>query len=109
MVKRIKSVLFICIGVLSIILSIISFNAATGGYENEEYYGGDAYTGIQHASAQTANNIRVMSEITKNGFASVLFIAGSTLIVIGIPIDEITRKEDTVYIEKYNYSDLPEL
>ena len=33
-----------------------------GDYESNKYYGGDAYTGMQQASAQTANNVLAMEE-----------------------------------------------
>lgn len=33
-----------------------------GDYEGNKYYGGDAYTGMQQASAQAANNVLAMEE-----------------------------------------------
>lgn len=34
----------------------------TGDYESNKYYGGDAYSGMQQASAQAANNVLAMEE-----------------------------------------------
>jgi len=34
----------------------------SGSYERDYYYGGDAYTGIQQAAAQAANNVLAMEE-----------------------------------------------
>ena len=34
----------------------------TGSYEWDKYYGGDAYSGIQQAAAQTANNVLALED-----------------------------------------------
>ena len=52
------------------------FGKDVGYYEASSAYGGDAYTGIQNAAAQTANNVKALSEITKNGFAFFLIAVG---------------------------------
>lgn len=80
-----KNVLFILIGILSIGLSISCFKADTGDFVRKESYGGDAYTGIQHAAAETGQNVRALAKITSKGFGSVLLISGMTLIVLGLP------------------------
>lgn len=39
------------------------------GYRGEEHtYGGDAYTGMQNASAQSATNVYHLNNIVKDGF-----------------------------------------
>ena len=63
-------------GILSVIFGIIMFGKDVGYYEVSSSYGGDAYTGIQNAAAQTANNVKALSEITKNGFAFFLIAVG---------------------------------
>lgn len=63
-------------GILSIIFGIIMFSKDIGYYEASYSYGGDAYTGIQNAAAQTANNVKALSEITKNGFGFFLIAVG---------------------------------
>ncbi|MBP3414913.1 MAG: hypothetical protein J6L81_06945 [Clostridia bacterium] len=40
-------------------MASVGYTAQT---EANEYYGGDAYTGIQHASAQTANNVVAVND-----------------------------------------------
>lgn len=70
---------------MSIGLSISCFNADTGDYVSRESYGGDAYTGIQHAAAETGQNVRALAKITSKGFGSVLLISSMKLIVLGIP------------------------
>lgn len=78
--KKIFSVLLLLTGVLSIILSFYTFNASMGGYESNITYGGDAYTGIQNAAAQTANNIRNLTGVLADGLGSILLIGGLSLI-----------------------------
>ncbi len=63
-------------GILSVIFGIIMFAKYVGGYESNSSYGGDAYTGIQNAAAQTANNVMALSEIVKTGFAFSLIALG---------------------------------
>jgi len=88
----VKNILLILVGIVSIGLSISCFNADTGDYVSRESYGGDAYTGIQHAAAETGQNVRALAKITSKGFGSVLLISGMTLIVLGIPGAK--KKED---------------
>ena len=57
----------------------------TGDKASKNQYGGDAYTGIQNASAQTATNIVNLASIQKIGFGSILLVAGCVLIIVGIP------------------------
>ena len=60
-------------------LGIVCFCLDTGVYSNTQTYGGDAYTGIQHAATYTAWNVKDLARIVKIGFGSVLLIAGLTL------------------------------
>ncbi len=80
-----KKGLFI-IGILSIIVGVICLCQYGGSYETDITYGGDAYTGIQNASAQAANNLLALSWIVKLGFGSTLIISGLVLIVIASTI-----------------------
>lgn len=52
----------------------------TGSYESYFEYGGDAYTGIQNASAQAANNISDLAEIVSMGMFAFLLVFGIALI-----------------------------
>lgn len=63
-------------GFLSVLFGIIMFFLNTGYSEQSEMYGGDAYTGIQNAAAQTANNVLAMGTIVKIGFAFLLISLG---------------------------------
>lgn len=66
-------------GLLSIIFSFIIFFMSNGYFELSERYGGDAYTGIQNAAAQTANNVQDLCELVQMGFGGILLIAGLLL------------------------------
>ena len=63
-------------GVISALLGIICYCMYNGSWESYKEYGGDAYTGIQNAAAQSANNIRYLVSICRFGFGSILLIAG---------------------------------
>ena len=84
MKKGSKAAALIIVGLLSIVLAIVCDTKGIGEYEYAKYYGGDAYTGIQQASAQTANNILETNKILKYGFGSVLLVAGLAMLLLGI-------------------------
>lgn len=80
-------------GILSVIFGIIMFGKDVGYYEASSAYGGDAYTGIQNAAAQTANNVKALSEITKNGFAFFLIAVGLIAICKSLGIEYHANRE----------------
>lgn len=86
--KRIRTALLCVVGAVSIILGIIMFTKDDGAWERSETYGGDAYTGIQNAAAQTANNVQALARIARFGFGSVLTVGGAAMVVCGIPTKE---------------------
>ena len=63
-------------GLLSIIFGIIVLGMSIGNHELYREYGGDAYTGIQQAAAQTANNVVDLADLIRSGFGFVLIVAG---------------------------------
>lgn len=79
-----KKICYLLSGVVSTILGIVCYVMNTGSYESSETYGGDAYTGIQNAAAQTANNVQYLTAAVKFGFGSVLLIAGFVLIIYAL-------------------------
>lgn len=83
-------VIGILAGVLSIVLAIVVFCAPDGYWESSERYGGDAYTGIQNAAAQTANNVNDLAYIARIGLSSILFVNGIALICFFSMITTIT-------------------
>ncbi|MBR2731759.1 MAG: hypothetical protein IKD72_07225 [Clostridia bacterium] len=83
-----KQILFGLVGLASTVLSIVCFTLYTGSSQRDITYGGDAYTGIQNAAAQAANNAMYAAEIMKFGFGCVLLIAGLTLILYAVFLKE---------------------
>ena len=68
-------------------------------YVANEYYGGDAYTGIQQAGAQTANNVSAVYELIgectektndliRSGFSALLFAIGLITLAKSIVINK---------------------
>ena len=88
MKSTLKQILFGLVGLAATVLSIVCFTLDTGSYELGKTYGGDAYTGIQQAAAQAANNAMYAAEIMKFGFGCVLLIAGLTLILCAVFMHE---------------------
>jgi hypothetical protein len=74
------NILGIISGIVSIIGGIVVFTMDGGSHSSSYTYGGDAYTGIQNASADAANNICDLINITRTGFALVLIVLGLALI-----------------------------
>lgn len=89
--KHIVAVLLVIVGIVSLCMAGGLNDVSTGGYEAAVSYGGDAYTGIQNAAAQTANNVRWVTEAVAQVGSSILVVAGLALIVAGVatwPLDE---------------------
>lgn len=63
-------------GILSVLFGLITLSQDTGSWESSTSYGGDAYTGIQNAAAQTANNVQDLAEIVAMGFGFLLIALG---------------------------------
>ena len=83
-----KPIGFVISGVLSIIFGVICLFQNAGSTERFESYGGDAYTGIQQAAAQAANNAYHLAVIAKLGFGFALIIAGIVLITVASYIEK---------------------
>lgn len=92
--KSLRSTLFALIGILSIILSLVCFSKEVGDTVHRSYYGGDAYTGIQHAAADTGNNVYELTKIVRFGFGSILMVGGLILIASAIPVE--SKKNEIV-------------
>lgn len=74
--KKIFSVLGVIGGTLSIIFSFVILGFENGGRPSYEQYGGDAYTGIQNAAVDTANNVMLLTIAVKFASFAILFVLG---------------------------------
>lgn len=76
------------IGVLSLIFAIVCFCLSVGGVygstEGNKSYGGDAYTGIQNAAAQTATNVYWTMKIVYNIAVCLKIIGGFAFVIVGL-------------------------
>ncbi len=77
--SKVISIIGILSGIVSVIVGIFTMRGDIGVYVASKSYGGDAYTGIQNAAADTANNIRELA-------LSINYSFGWLLIVLGIAI-----------------------
>lgn len=109
--SAIKGLAFAVTGLVSAILGIVAYCLDSGSYESSVTYGGDAYTGIQNAAAQTANNLTDLADICKFGFGSILLITGIILIVSAvlnfIPDEKTKGSVMPSYVPQVNYSAQP--
>lgn len=78
--KKICNIGGVVSGIISIIFSFVMLGMDNGSYESNLAYGGDAYTGIQNASAQAANNIMDLADIVSMGMFAFLLVFGIALI-----------------------------
>lgn len=82
--KKIKSVVFVIIGVVSLILSFACFGKYEGYITKDQAYGGDAYTGIQNALADVSSDIVMLNRVVKFGVGSLLLVSGLLIGSVGI-------------------------
>ena len=105
-----RSSFMVVVGILAIILAVVCFSMDVGNTSLGYSYGGDAYTGIQNATAQTANNILYLAKISRFGFGSVLLVLGLGMIAAGSRAsednaDKIITPEDPKKVQQ----ELPDL
>ncbi len=89
MKKKILAIILIVIAVVSLVFGVVMFtkgdlNRASGTMASKQVYGGDAYTGIQNASATTANNVQQANLILMDMNETIAFGFGAVLVVIGL-------------------------
>ena len=88
--KKILAIILIVAAVVAIVLGVVTMTKAeklyTGRYVSHETYGGDAYTGIQNAAADTAGNVQSGNYILREIDENLCFGLGSILIVIGLTL-----------------------
>ena len=93
--KKILAIGIMVVGLAAIVFAIICWSSSIYFYEGSsvrfETYGGDAYTGIQNAAAQTANNIQYLNRsleefatLMANWMGFLLITIGTLLLVVGV-------------------------
>ncbi len=85
--SKIKAVCYFIVGMISIIFAIIMWSAFNDiAHVYNQTYGGDAYTGIQHAAVATSQNVETLISVCKTGFGFLLAVIGLLAIVKGIAV-----------------------
>src|SRR5574344_11630 len=84
--KVFRTIILLIAGIVSIGFSIYCFNMYAGEYCSDSMYGGDAFTGIQNASATAARNVKALTKVVRTGFGSILLVGGLALIAFSIQV-----------------------
>lgn len=97
-IKFLVGISLIALGVLSFVF--IDYAYYLSSYEDNNTYGGDAYTGIQNAAAQTANNVNNVGILLEDMYyverlytGIVFVVAGSLLSLYDIANNKKIKKE----------------
>ena len=80
LIMIIKNVCGIAIGIIALVKSSSVNGESFYRHTEHNFYGGDAYTGIQNAAADAANNAASLSKCICEGFSAILLIAGLVLL-----------------------------
>ena len=84
--KKLKTFSLI-LGIIAIVFSLVVFSCDVGSYESNRSYGGDAYTGIQNAAAQAANNIMDVGAAITTAAGAILLVFGVGMIFLSLCIN----------------------
>ena len=91
--KKLLKIFGIILGAVTILLAILVFTHDVGYYESNLSYGGDAYTGIQNAAAQTSNNVKYVGEMLRFALGSQMLVAGLAMVLGSLCIRVKEKKE----------------
>lgn len=79
-----RSVAFVIIAIVSFTFSSKIDDMRSGDYVSSHQYGGDAYTGIQNASAETGCNVYKGNELVQKGFKYLFILTGLGFLAVGL-------------------------
>ncbi len=82
--KLIRSFGFIVIAIVSFVFANKVDDMRIGEYVSSSTYGGDAYTGIQNAAADTGSNVYKGNQIIQKGFKYIFILSGFGFLVVGL-------------------------
>ena len=106
MLLKFRAIVLTIVGVVSIVFAILCFTRRDLSIEYPNYYGGDAFTGIQHAAARTSRNVSELANIVQFGFGAILFVMGLGFIGVGLTTPMNGHKEEKS-LPKNNQVDFP--
>ena len=99
MIDKKKLMAYICLAIaaLCLIFAIVCFTMdadyARGSTESNSSYGGDAYTGIQNAAAQTATNVYYLNKNLSNFATCVVTMGGFFFVIVALGFGLVGVKE----------------
>ncbi|MBO5925778.1 MAG: hypothetical protein J6Q52_05945 [Clostridia bacterium] len=121
--SKLVAILYFVIAILALIFAIECFEgygkylpSSSWEYTNYEYYGGDAYTGIQHACTDISDNVvlvgyhlRHMAHLLSDCIGHILIVASLVFVTLGIkslkPVTYIEVKTDNIVNEENKQSE----
>ena len=80
----IRSIAFIAIAIVSFCFAISIEDMSVGRDVSSYQYGGDAYTGIQNAAAETGCNVYQVAQIERKGFEFIFILTGLGFLAVGL-------------------------
>lgn len=103
--KRVLGGLLMFVAVVSIVFGVVCLCLQTGNMEKTYEYNGDAYTGIQNAAAQTANNVVLLHQSVRMISGFFFILCGLVLGAVGIAVvgalqDAINETSDALEADK---------
>ncbi len=86
--RKILSIAFVVLAVVALVFAYMCFTTNTympsGDYESPKTYGGDAYTGIQQAAAQTSKNTYYLNQNISDLADIIVSISGYFFVLAGL-------------------------
>lgn len=82
--KIVRSIAFVIIAIVSFTFSSKIEDMNNGDYVSSSRYGGDAYTGMQNASAETGCNVYKGNQIMQKGFKYSFILIGLGFLAVGL-------------------------
>lgn len=102
--KKLLPIMYFAIAALALIFAITCFaldtNEMFGMTEQNQAYGGDAYTGIQNAAAQAATNTYYVGQNISNFAACVTTMGGFAFVIAALAFATVGWTKWNEYLEE---------
>lgn len=98
--KWVVSAVSIFAAVIMFIFAFVLFDSSIGETPINREYGGDAYTGIQNATAATARNVVYTNKLMRRGFGAISLIAGFAFLIVSICFFDKAKKDTASAVPK---------
>lgn len=97
--KIVRSIAFVIIAIVAFTFSSKIDDMNNGDYVSSSRYGGDAYTGIQNASAETGCNVYKGNQIMQKGIKYTFILIGLGFLAVGLTPSIQTKKNEEIEIK----------